>query len=189
MARRKPTSHHMEVPETGYGGLVSDISVLVEQARHQAARSINGLLTATYWEVGRRIVEFEQKGRARAEYGEGLLKRLADDLAARHGRGFSSAISYRSGASTSAGRFAGGRLVSPRRGRPSQLPKTSRLREFGRHRLPNSDQRRSMCQRDRPRNPIEPRRSPRDRHSSLWRPPTSRLWSGPSPCPGHTTSG
>ena len=89
MARRKPTSQHMEVPETGYGGLVSDISVLVEQARHQAARSINGLLTATYWEVGRRIVEFEQKGRARAEYGEGLLKRLADDLAARHGRGFS----------------------------------------------------------------------------------------------------
>ena len=79
----------MEVPETGSGGLVSDISVLVEQARHQAARSINGLLTATYWEVGRRIVEFEQKGRARSEYGEGLLKRLADDLAARHGRGFS----------------------------------------------------------------------------------------------------
>ena len=89
MARRKPTSQHMEVPETGYGGLVSDISVLVEQARHQAAESINGLLTATYWEVGRRIVEFEQKGRARSEYGEGLLKRLADDLAARHGRGFS----------------------------------------------------------------------------------------------------
>ena len=89
MASRKPTSQHMEVPETGSGGLVSDISVLVEQARHQAARSINGLLTATYWEVGRRIVEFEQKGRARSEYGEGLLKRLADDLAARHGRGFS----------------------------------------------------------------------------------------------------
>ena len=89
MARRKPTLQHMEVSETGYGGLVSDISVLVEQARHQAARSINGLLTATYWEVGRRIVEFEQKGRARAKYGEGLLKRLADDLAARHGRGFS----------------------------------------------------------------------------------------------------
>ena len=61
MARRKPTSQHMEVPETGYGGLVSDISVLVEQARHQAARTINGLLTATYWDVGRRIVEFEQK--------------------------------------------------------------------------------------------------------------------------------
>ena len=76
-------------PESDYVGLVADISNLVEQARHQAARSINGLLTATYWEVGRRIVEFEQKGQARAEYGEALLKRVADDLAAKHGKGFS----------------------------------------------------------------------------------------------------
>src|SRR5262249_34914045 len=53
------------------------------------ARAVNRLLTATYWEVGRRIVEFEQGGKARAEYGEGLLKRLAQDLTAQHGRGFS----------------------------------------------------------------------------------------------------
>jgi predicted nuclease of restriction endonuclease-like (RecB) superfamily len=46
------------------------------------------LVTATYREVGRRLVEFEQGGRARAEYGEALLKRLAQDLTARHGRGF-----------------------------------------------------------------------------------------------------
>ena len=46
-------------------------------------------MTATYWEIGRRIVEFEQGGEKRAEYGEGLMARLADDLTARFGRGFS----------------------------------------------------------------------------------------------------
>ncbi len=72
-----------------YGYLVSDISVLLEQARRSAARSLNAVLTATYWEIGRRIVEFEQKGKERAEYGEALLRRLTGDLTARHGRGFS----------------------------------------------------------------------------------------------------
>lgn len=72
-----------------YGRLVSDISGLLEQARRSAARSVNTILTATYWEIGRRIVEYEQKGKARAEYGEQLLVRLANDLTAQHGRGFS----------------------------------------------------------------------------------------------------
>ena len=52
-------------------------------------RAINRILTATYWEVGRRIVEFEQKGHERAGYGEALLERLADDLVRRLGRGYS----------------------------------------------------------------------------------------------------
>src|SRR5437667_10989927 len=46
-------------------------------------------MTATYWEIGRRIVEFEQRGKKRAQYGEELLQRLAQDLTARFGRGFS----------------------------------------------------------------------------------------------------
>ena len=50
---------------------------------------VNVVLTATYWEVGRRIVEFEQGGKDRAPYGEALLKRLAADLTHRFGRGFS----------------------------------------------------------------------------------------------------
>jgi predicted nuclease of restriction endonuclease-like (RecB) superfamily len=69
--------------------LVSDISGLLEQARRTAARSINSILTVTYWEIGRRIVEFEQRGKARAEYGEALLVNLARDLTVQHGRGFS----------------------------------------------------------------------------------------------------
>ena len=88
MARRKSSETQL-APVSDYVGLVAGISDLVDQARHQAARSINGLLTATYWEVGRRIVEFEQKGTARAEYGEALLNRMADDLTAKHGKGFS----------------------------------------------------------------------------------------------------
>lgn len=72
----------------GYGTLVADISGLLEGARQAAARAVNGLLTATYWEIGRRLVEFEQGGRERAGYGEALLKRLARDLTAKHGRGF-----------------------------------------------------------------------------------------------------
>ncbi|MGD0092989.1 MAG: PDDEXK nuclease domain-containing protein [Planctomycetota bacterium] len=71
-----------------YGRLVSDISGLLEQARRTVVRSANSILTATYWEVGRRIVEFEQCGKERAEYGDVLLRRLAGDLVPRLGRGF-----------------------------------------------------------------------------------------------------
>jgi predicted nuclease of restriction endonuclease-like (RecB) superfamily len=72
-----------------YGGLIGGIAELLEASRRSAARTVNALMTATYWEIGRRIVEFEQEGEKRAEYGEGLLARLADDLTVRFGRGFS----------------------------------------------------------------------------------------------------
>lgn len=72
-----------------YGGLIGGIAELLETARRTAARTVNVLMTATYWEIGRRIVEFEQGGKARAEYGEEVLQRLAKDLSARFGRGFS----------------------------------------------------------------------------------------------------
>src|SRR5437762_9283069 len=72
-----------------YGGLIGGIAELLEAARRNAARAVNALMTATYWEIGRRIVEFEQRGKKRAEYGEELLQRLAQDLTAKFGRGFS----------------------------------------------------------------------------------------------------
>ena len=52
-------------------------------------RAVNSVLTATYWEIGRRIVEFEQGGKETSEYGEKLLERISGTLTARHGRGFS----------------------------------------------------------------------------------------------------
>ncbi|SEM41524.1 Predicted nuclease of restriction endonuclease-like (RecB) superfamily, DUF1016 family [Variovorax sp. YR750] len=73
----------------GYGGVHADIVSLLEAARQATARSVNALMTATYWEIGRRVVEFEQGGQERAAYGEALIERLSADLSARFGRGFS----------------------------------------------------------------------------------------------------
>ena len=61
---------------------------LLEEARRYAARSVNAILAATYWEIGRRVVEFEQEGKERAEYGSTLLQRVSKDLIKRFGRGF-----------------------------------------------------------------------------------------------------
>ena len=73
----------------GYDQVLADIVGIVDQARAAAARSVNTLMTATYWSVGRRIVEEEQGGQQRAAYGEGLLNRLSVDLTDRFGRGYS----------------------------------------------------------------------------------------------------
>ena len=72
----------------GYAGIHGGIVELLDAARLAAARSVNALMTASYWEIGRRIVEAEQKGRRRAGYGEQLMERLSADLTARFGRGF-----------------------------------------------------------------------------------------------------
>src|SRR5690606_5322549 len=73
----------------GYAAVHGGIVQLLDAARHAAARSVNALMTASYWEIGRRIVEAEQQGRRRAGYGEQLIQRLSADLSARFGRGFS----------------------------------------------------------------------------------------------------
>ncbi len=87
----KKKSHNaiVQTPSAEYGGLIGGIAELLEVSRRTTARTVNALMTATYWEIGRRIVEFEQGGKARAEYGEELLQRLATDLSAKFGRGFS----------------------------------------------------------------------------------------------------
>ena len=89
MAKRRRSPVPAVTGVADYDRLIAGISELLEQARLATARAVNSVLTATYWDIGRRIVEFEQGGRPRAEYGEGLLKRLAGDLAPRLGRGFS----------------------------------------------------------------------------------------------------
>jgi predicted nuclease of restriction endonuclease-like (RecB) superfamily len=74
---------------TGYGDVCDGIVQLLDTSRQAAARNVNALMTATYWEVGRRIVEAEQKGKRRAGYGDQLIERLSIDLTQRFGRGFS----------------------------------------------------------------------------------------------------
>ena len=75
--------------DSGYVSLVTDLSKLLDTARRASARAVNSVITATYWEFGRRIVKFEQRGEKRAGYGEELLRLLARDLTVRLGRGFS----------------------------------------------------------------------------------------------------
>ncbi|OAM90403.1 PDDEXK nuclease domain-containing protein [Termitidicoccus mucosus] len=72
-----------------YDSLIAELNHLLETARRTSTRAINAVMTATYWKIGRCIVEYEQKGARRAAYGEELLERLARDLTARFGRGFS----------------------------------------------------------------------------------------------------
>ena len=72
-----------------YQGLLERISQTFEQGRTQALSAVNRQLLETHWQVGRHIVEFEQGGEARAEYGAALLDTLSKGLKLRHGRGFS----------------------------------------------------------------------------------------------------
>jgi len=63
---------------------------LLETARKESARTVNALLTATYWLIGYRIVEFEYQNRNRTEYyGDALLQTLSNELQKKYGRGFS----------------------------------------------------------------------------------------------------
>ena len=72
-----------------YEAVFGDVSKIIDAARDSAARSVNAAMTAAYWLIGRRIVEFEQSGEERAEYGAALIERLAEDLTGRFDRGFS----------------------------------------------------------------------------------------------------
>src|SRR3989338_1345694 len=72
-----------------YSQLVTNIGSLLEQGRMQAYRAVNVILVRTYWEIGKRIVEFEQHGKARAKYGSALFENLAKDSKFRYGKGFS----------------------------------------------------------------------------------------------------
>lgn len=75
------------IPEN-YNKIHAGIVELLKTARSAATRNVNTLMTATYWEIGRRIVQSEQAGEKRAEYGELLIKRLSKDLSTSFGRGF-----------------------------------------------------------------------------------------------------
>jgi hypothetical protein len=55
---------------SAYDDLLADVALVIEDARRAAARSVNTVMTTTYWFIGRRIVEQEQQGAVRAEYGE-----------------------------------------------------------------------------------------------------------------------
>ena len=71
-----------------YNQLLDNIGLSIESARQNAVRAINTELVKANWEIGRHIVEFEQEGKERAEYGSDLLTSLPRDLRLRYGKGF-----------------------------------------------------------------------------------------------------
>lgn len=72
-----------------YNNLVAEIRHILSDGRNKAAVSVNSILVETYWNIGRHIVEFEQKGSKYAAYGDELLVRLSKDLTLNFGKGFS----------------------------------------------------------------------------------------------------
>lgn len=72
-----------------YDKLLESIGDTLRQGRERAYTAINTAMLRTNWEIGRYIVEYEQGGLQRAEYGTNLLDRLYRDLTAAYGKGFS----------------------------------------------------------------------------------------------------
>ncbi|ODS43071.1 MAG: hypothetical protein MSIBF_01635 [Candidatus Altiarchaeales archaeon IMC4] len=72
-----------------YHELIDKIGKTLEDGRKQAFYAVNTILVKTYWGIGKQIVEFEQMGNVRAEYGSTMLVELSKDLKSRHGKGFS----------------------------------------------------------------------------------------------------
>ena len=72
-----------------YQTLKEQIKTLLIEGRQKALASVNTILVQTYWHIGKHIVEFEQKGEAKAGYGKELLTKLSKDLTLEYGKGFS----------------------------------------------------------------------------------------------------
>jgi len=80
----------MEAPITDHKNLLANLRSLIAQARTKALRRVDAIQVQTCWEIGRHIVEFEQQGAARAQYGKGLLTDLSKQLTQEFGKGFDS---------------------------------------------------------------------------------------------------
>jgi len=72
-----------------YNYLIEQIGDLLFQGRRQSAYAVSNILVQTYWHIGKYIVEYEQGGLKKSEYGSKLLDRLSKDLTVVYGRGFS----------------------------------------------------------------------------------------------------
>jgi len=69
--------------------LYSQVAEILKTARQQVVRQVNTTMVHTYFEIGRLIVEDEQNGNERAEYGKHVLKELSKQLTEEFGKGFS----------------------------------------------------------------------------------------------------
>jgi predicted nuclease of restriction endonuclease-like (RecB) superfamily len=79
----------VDIEKVPYQQLITQLGSLLQTGRQRAAQTINTILVQTYWLIGQHIVEFEQNGNERAEYGSKLLDLLSKDLTLSYGKGFS----------------------------------------------------------------------------------------------------
>ena len=79
----------LEIANDNYQNLVSLISETYSNGYSRAVAAVNSNMVETYWKIGQYIVEFEQGGKLKAEYGKALLTNLSKDLSLTHGKGFS----------------------------------------------------------------------------------------------------
>ena len=76
----------IEQHDKQYDSLIEQIGDLLIHGRRQAAYAVNHVLVHTYWQIGKYIVEYEQGGSEKSEYGSKLLDRLSKDLTMLYGR-------------------------------------------------------------------------------------------------------
>jgi hypothetical protein len=88
MTPRHSPPHPLPTSREPLPALINQLRGLIESARKQALRAVDSIQVRTCWEIGRHIVEFEQQGQDRAEYGSRLLPGLAQTLTKEFGRGF-----------------------------------------------------------------------------------------------------
>ncbi len=72
-----------------YKELINNVGIVLQNGRRNIANAINSSIVNSYWQIGKYIIEYEQKGNERAEYGSDLLNRLSSDLTLHYGKGFS----------------------------------------------------------------------------------------------------
>ncbi len=119
--RTRPVSRSAPASTRDFTALVERVVAIIDAARLRVVRTVNSEMVLSYWHIGREIVEFVQRGEARAEYGERVLANLSATLSKRVGRGYS--------------------LRNLRNFRGFYQAFASRkpiVREFGRRHLPNS---------------------------------------------------
>ncbi|MCP3660799.1 MAG: DUF1016 domain-containing protein [Bacteroidetes bacterium] len=72
-----------------YNKLIDSIVSVLDKSKQKAYTQVNTILIKTYWEIGRYIIEFEQAGKIKAEYGAKLIDNISKDLKQKQGKGFS----------------------------------------------------------------------------------------------------
>ncbi len=77
-----------QFPEQPIERLYNEVKVIIEEARNKVYKAVNTTLIRSNWEIGKRIVEEEQQGKDRADYGKELIKQLSKRLMDSYGSGY-----------------------------------------------------------------------------------------------------